>query len=56
VNTGIVIRACLRSVASAPNTPRLLFNLGRELDIAERFDEAESFYRSRPLRAAMSGP
>lgn len=45
VNTSIAIRACLRSVAAAPNTPRLLFNLGRALDIAERFTEAESFYR-----------
>ena len=45
VNTSIAIRACLRSVAANPNTPRLLFNLGRALDIAERFDEAKSFYR-----------
>jgi TPR repeat protein len=45
VNTSIAIRACLRSVANQPNSPRLLFNLGRALDIAERFDEAESFYR-----------
>jgi uncharacterized protein len=45
VNTSIAIRACLRSVGTAPNTPRLIFNLGRALDIAERFDEAETFYR-----------
>ena len=45
VNTSIAIRACVRSIASDPSNPRLQFNLGRALDIAERFDEAENFYR-----------
>jgi uncharacterized protein len=45
VNTSIAIRACVRAVAKDPNNPRLLFNLGRALDIAERFEEAEKFYR-----------
>jgi TPR repeat protein len=45
VNTRIAIRACVRSLADQPNSPRLLYNLGRALDIAERLEEAEAVYR-----------
>ncbi|HSK41046.1 MAG TPA: caspase family protein, partial [Arenibaculum sp.] len=45
VNTREAIRDCAVAVAAEPENPRLLYNLGRALDIAERFAEAEAFYR-----------
>lgn len=50
VNTRIAIRACLRSIADLGNVPRLLFTLGRALAIAERFEEADEFYRQAAQR------
>jgi uncharacterized protein len=44
VNTRQAIRVCAAAVADDPDNPRLNFQLGRALDIAERFDEALSFY------------
>jgi TPR repeat protein len=45
VNTRHAIRACAAAVAQDPDSPRLNFQLARALDIAERFEEALSFYR-----------
>jgi hypothetical protein len=45
VNTRQAIRACASALAEEPDNPRLNFQLGRTLDIAERFEEAISFYR-----------
>lgn len=45
VNTRQALRACAAAVAENPDSPRLNFQLGRALDIAERFEEAMSFYR-----------
>jgi TPR repeat protein len=44
VNTRLAIRTCAQDLAREPDNPRLLFQLGRALDIAERFDEARHFY------------
>ncbi len=44
VNTRLAIRTCALDLAREPDSPRLLFQLGRALDIAERFDEARHFY------------
>jgi TPR repeat protein len=51
VNTRLAIRTCAQDLAREPDNPRLLFQLGRALDIAERFDEARHFYE----RAAAAG-
>lgn len=45
VNTRAAIRDCAAAVAAQPDNPRLNFNLARALDVAERFAEAEGFYR-----------
>ena len=51
VNTRQAIRDCAIALAADPGNPRLAFMLGRALDLAERFTEAEAFYR----QAAQSG-
>jgi TPR repeat protein len=51
VNTRQALRACASAVAEQPDDPRLNFQLGRALDVAERFEEAMSFYQ----RAADAG-
>ncbi|MEL6264152.1 MAG: caspase family protein [Pseudomonadota bacterium] len=51
VNTRDAVRDCSVAVADDPENPRLAFNLGRALDIAERFDTARRFYE----RAAAEG-
>ena len=51
VNTRMAIRSCARDLTGDPDNPRLLFQLARALDIAERFDEARHFYE----RAAAMG-
>ena len=45
VNTRQAIRACSEALAADPESPRLNFLLGRALDIAERFKEADVVYR-----------
>ena len=45
VNTRAAIRDCAAAVAEDPDNPRLNYNFARALDVAERFTEAESFYR-----------
>ena len=45
VNTRVALRACAHALAREPENPRLLATFGRVLDIAERFSEAESYYR-----------
>jgi uncharacterized protein len=45
VNTRQAIRACAEAVAADPDNPRLNYQMGRALDIAERFEEAISFYQ-----------
>lgn len=45
VNTRSAIRACAFSLARDQTNARLLFQFGRVLDIAEKFREAEFFYR-----------
>ena len=57
LNTRLAIRACAQDLARSPNNPRLLFQLGRALDIAERFEEGRHFYEqaaSQGYAAAMS--
>ena len=57
VNTRLAIRSCAQDLARDPDNPRLLFQLGRALDIAERFDEALHFYEQAATKgyaAAMS--
>ncbi len=44
VNTRLAIRTCAQDLAREPDSPRLSFQLGRALDVAERFDEARHFY------------
>lgn len=51
VNTRLALRACATDLARDPENPRLRFLLGRALEIARRFEEAEVFYR----RAADGG-
>jgi hypothetical protein len=51
VNTRQAIRDCVADLAKDPENPRLLFNLARALDLAERFREAEIYYQ----RAADQG-
>ena len=51
VNTRQAIRDCAAAVEAQPDEPRLNFMLGRALDIAERFAEAEVYYQ----RAADAG-
>ena len=51
VNTRQAIRDCAAAVEAQPDEPRLNFMLGRALDIAERFAEAEVYYQ----RAADTG-
>lgn len=46
VSSRVGIRVCAANLAADPNNPRLAFQLGRVLDIAERFAEAEAFYRN----------
>ena len=45
VNTRQAIRDCAAAVEAQPDEPRLNFMLGRALDIAERFAEAEVYYQ-----------
>jgi len=45
VNTRTAIRACAFALARDQTNARLLFQFGRVLDIAEKFREAEFFYR-----------
>jgi TPR repeat protein len=45
VNTRQAIRACAAEVAENPDNARLNYQMGRALDIAERFEEALSFYQ-----------
>jgi uncharacterized protein len=45
VNTRLAIRTCAQDLAREPDSPRLAFQLGRSLDIAERFDAARHFYQ-----------
>lgn len=45
VNTRLALRACTAAVAQDFLNPRLSFQLGRVLDLVERFEEAEFFYR-----------
>jgi TPR repeat protein len=45
VNTRQAIRDCAIALAADPANPRLAFMLGRALDLAERFAEAETYYR-----------
>jgi TPR repeat protein len=57
VNTRLAIRSCARDLARDPDNPRLMFQLGRALDVAERFDEARHFYEQAATKgyaAAMS--
>lgn len=49
VNTRQAIRACAAAVAADPENARLNYQMGRVLDIAERFDEALSFYQRAAL-------
>lgn len=44
VNTRNAIRDCSIALSRDPANPRLLFLLGRALDIAEQFDKAKYFY------------
>ncbi len=57
LNTRLAIRTCAQDLTRAPDNPRLLFQLGRALDVALRFDEGRHFYEeaaSRGYAAAMS--
>lgn len=57
VNTRIALRACSAALAEDPTNPRLLHQMGRVLDILDRTDEAEGFYRvagSMDYSASMS--
>ena len=51
VNTRQALRACAIAVAENPDSPRLLFQLGRALTLSGRFEEAVGFY----LRADAGG-
>ena len=44
VNTRLALRVCAEALADDPANPRLLFQLGRVLDIAGRLDEARKLY------------
>ncbi|WP_075216013.1 caspase family protein [Mongoliimonas terrestris] len=45
VNLRVATRVCLADLAKAPDNPRLLFQVGRILDMGRRFAWAESYYR-----------
>ena len=45
VNARLAIRDCAAGLADDPSNPRLLHQMGRVLDILDRNDEAEQFYR-----------
>jgi uncharacterized protein len=45
LNTRLALRVCAIDLARDPENPRLQFLLGRALDAANRFAEAEHFYR-----------
>jgi TPR repeat protein len=45
INTRLAIRECAAALAQHPEDPRLLYQLGRALDAAERHREAAFFYR-----------
>lgn len=45
VNIRRALRDCSAALADDPDNPRLLHTMGRVLNIAGRFDEAEQFYR-----------
>ena len=51
INTRQALRACSAAVAADPGNPRLIHQLGRALDAAERYEEAVQAYR----RAADAG-
>ncbi|HYD98542.1 MAG TPA: caspase family protein [Alphaproteobacteria bacterium] len=45
VNIRAAVRACGAALAREPDNPRLLFQFGRALDAARRYEWAEAFYR-----------
>jgi TPR repeat protein len=44
VNTRLAVRVCARDLAADPDNPRLIFQLGRVLDISGHLDEARELY------------
>lgn len=50
VNLRVASRVCIADLAKAPDNPRLLFQVGRLLDMGRRFEWAESFYREAANR------
>jgi TPR repeat protein len=51
INTPLAIRACTEALAEDPDNPRLVFQLGRALDAAQRYNDAWHFY----AKAAKAG-
>ncbi|HET6467849.1 MAG TPA: caspase family protein [Geminicoccaceae bacterium] len=56
VNTRLAVRVCGRDLARDPDNPRLMFQLGRALDIAGHYEQARHLYEqaiARGYSAAM---
>ncbi|WP_181705476.1 caspase family protein [Chthonobacter rhizosphaerae] len=50
VNLRVASRVCIGDLAKAPDNPRLLFQVGRLLDMGKRYEWAEAFYREAAAR------